>query len=94
MAGQHKNIADVHAAAYRAYVKAMQEGMAELDVDALDIPSGGTANAMALPSCHCVGTLYCMGHFGCAGGCVMCAGTVGTIMCYANAAGEPPTKSE
>jgi hypothetical protein len=77
------NIADVQAAAYRAYAQAMKEGMAKLDVEALDIPPGGESDpmmAMAMPS-HCVGTLYCMGHFGCAGGCVMCFGTVGTVMC-------------
>ena len=87
MAEQARSIQDVQAQAYKAYVQAMKDGMANLDVEAIDIPAGGAATPGLLPSCHCVGTFYCMGHVGCAGGCVGCFGSVGTFACYAQSTG-------
>lgn len=73
--------------AYRAYLRAAKEHWANLDVEAVDLKS--VANSpMALPSSHTWGTLYCMGHIGTAGGCVMCGGTIGTALCYSNAQAE------
>jgi hypothetical protein len=92
MAGENspQSLAEVHANAYRAYVQAMKEGLANLDLEAMEIPSRAVPNA--IPT-NCFGTVYCVGHVGCAGGCVGTFGTVGTAYCY-GASGATVSQSQ
>jgi hypothetical protein len=63
----------IQAEAYKAYLKAVRDGLANVDIDALDVTKG-TASPASFPHCFCICYCYCYCYCFCFCFCVVGAG--------------------